>query len=155
VAAALRGAQPVASGAWWWSQIDAAMPTVWPATQEAFVPQMINLEVLGGVDFKKGCYPGQEVVARSQYRGRLRRRMALAHADAAPAAAGTDVYMDGEAEPVGSVVMAAAAPGGGIDLLFERALDRGGDRPTLRLADPAGPVLAQRDLPYAIVDVTA
>ena len=54
------------------------MPDVFAATQEAFVPQMINLEVLGGVSFRKGCFPGQEVVARSQYLGKLRRRMSVA-----------------------------------------------------------------------------
>ncbi len=58
---------------WWWTQADAAVPDVFLATQEAFVPQMINLEVLGGVSFRKGCFPGQEVVARSQYLGKLRR----------------------------------------------------------------------------------
>ena len=66
---------------WWLSEIDAAVPTVFAATQEKFVPQMINLEVLGGVDFKKGCYPGQEIVARSQYLGKLKRRMNVAHVD--------------------------------------------------------------------------
>jgi len=51
---------------------------VFPATQEKFVPQMINFEVLAR-DFKKGCYPGQEIVARSQYLGKLKRRMQVAH----------------------------------------------------------------------------
>ncbi|WP_236874799.1 CAF17-like 4Fe-4S cluster assembly/insertion protein YgfZ, partial [Clostridioides difficile] len=53
------------------------------ATVEAFVPQMINFEVLGGVNFKKGCYPGQEIVARSQYRGTLKRRLQVFETDAA------------------------------------------------------------------------
>ena len=65
------------------------MPTVFAATQESFVPQMINFEVLGGVNFKKGCYPGQEIVARSQYLGKLKRRMqlgTLSHASRQPRA---------------------------------------------------------------------
>ena len=56
------------------------------ATVEQFVPQMLNLELVGGVNFKKGCYPGQEVVARSQYRGTLKRRTYLLGSDAAAAA---------------------------------------------------------------------
>jgi len=147
---ALAQAHPVASGVWWWSQIDAAQPTVVAATQEAFVPQMINLEVLGGVSFKKGCYPGQEVVARSQYLGKLRRRMSLAHLDVGTAAAGGNVHAPAQEEPVGKIVLAAAAPGGGTDLLFECPVDRldgalsVGSRP-----------LALRPLPYALIDVTA
>ena len=74
----------VAAAAWWWSEIAAAVPTVFAATQESFVPQMINFEVLGGVNFKKGCYPGQEIVARSQYLGKLKRRMQVGHAKTAP-----------------------------------------------------------------------
>jgi folate-binding protein YgfZ len=128
------------------------VPTVLGATQEKFVPQMINFEVLGGVSFSKGCYPGQEVVARSQFRGKLRRRMQLAHS-AVAAADGADVYTAGEAEPVGTVVMCAAAPGGGFDLLLECPLDRAESPLRLRAAD--GPPLELRPLPYEIVDVTA
>lgn len=155
LAARLGAARLVGSGVWWWSQIDAALPTVVAATQEAFVPQTINLEVLGGVNFKKGCYPGQEVVARSQYRGKLRRRMSLAHSGAA-SAAGADVFAAGEAEPVGQVVLAADAPGGGTDLLFQCPLDRPLiEDELLRLGSPEGTPLTVRPLPYPIVDVTA
>jgi folate-binding protein YgfZ len=151
--ARLQAAQRVASGAWWWSQIDAGIPDVFAATQEKFVPQMINLEVLGGVNFKKGCYPGQEVVARSQYLGKLRRRMGIAHVEGS-IAAGADVYADGEAQPVGTVVMAATAPGGGMDLLFECPVDRVG-ADVLRAGRADGPVLAVRPLPYELFDPTA
>lgn len=145
-------ALPVASsGLWWWSEVAAAVPTVWAATQEKFVPQMINFEVLGGVNFKKGCYPGQEIVARSQYLGKLRRRMAAAHA-AGPVAAGADVFAG--PDPVGVVVMAAAAPGGGWDVLFESPVDTqaaGG----LRAGAADGPELTIRPLPYELFDPTA
>lgn len=151
--ARLQAAQRVDRGAWWWSQIDAGIPDVFTATQEKFVPQMINLEVLGGVSFRKGCYPGQEVVARSQYLGKLRRRMGIAHVEGS-VAAGADVYADGETQPVGTVVMAATAPGGGMDLLFECPVERVGAG-VLRAAGPDGPVLAARPLPYELFDPTA
>ncbi len=115
----------VSSDAWWWSEVAAAVPTVFAATQEKFVPQMINFEVLGGVNFKKGCYPGQEIVARSQYLGKLKRRMQLAHAELEdPPPAGADVFASAQKQPIGTVVMAARAPGGGVDLLFEAPVDR-------------------------------
>jgi folate-binding protein YgfZ len=141
------------AGAWWWSQIDAGVPNVFAATQEKFVPQMINLEVLGGVSFKKGCYPGQEVVARSQYLGKLRRRMAIAHV-AGPTCAGADVFAQSSGQAVGTVVMAATAPEGGMDLLFEAPVDQvaGGE---LRANLPDGPRLDVRRLPYELFDPTA
>jgi len=142
----------VGSGVFWWSEVEAGVPTVVAATQEKFVPQMINFEVVGGVSFSKGCYPGQEVVARSQYRGKLRRRMQLAHC-AVAANAGADVFAAGEPEPAGTVVMAASAAGGGFDLLFECPLEKA-DAP-LHLLSPDGPRLELRALPYEIVDVTA
>ena len=148
----LRDVAPVGSGAFWWSEIDAGVPTVFAATQEKFVPQMINFEVVGGVSFTKGCYPGQEVVARSQYRGKLRRRMQLAH-NGASVAAGADVFATGEAEPAGTVVMAASAPDGGFDVLFECPLEKA--EAPLHAAAAGGPALQLRALPYEIVDVTA
>jgi folate-binding protein YgfZ len=141
------------SAAWWWSQIDAGIADVFAATQEKFVPQMINLEVLGGVNFKKGCYPGQEVVARSQYLGKLRRRMAIAHVDGETNAA-ADVFVQGTPEAVGTVVMAATAPHGGMDLLFEAPVDRtAGAVLLVNRAD--GPRLDVRALPYMLFDPTA
>ncbi len=139
--------------AWWWSQIDAGSATVFAATQEKFVPQMINLEVLGGVNFKKGCYPGQEVVARSQYLGKLRRRMAIAHIDG-DTRAGADIFAQGTTEAVGTVVMAATAPQGGMDLLFEAPVDRTAGAVLLANA-PNGHRLDVRALPYTLFDPTA
>jgi folate-binding protein YgfZ len=141
---------------WWWSEIMAALPTVFAATQEKFVPQMINFEVLGGVNFRKGCYPGQEVVARSQYLGKLKRRMQRAHvaASAAAVAAAADVFHADAEQPVGTVVLAAPAPRGGTDLLFEAPIDRL-QSGTLHLEGRAGPALALRGLPYDLFDPTA
>jgi folate-binding protein YgfZ len=145
---------PVAAGVWWWTQIDAGLPTVFAVTQEQFVPQMINYEVIGGVSFKKGCYPGQEIVARSQYLGKLRRRMSLARVETAAAQAGADVYAAGEPQPVGRVVMAAAAPHGGMEVLFEAPVERV-DNTRLLLGGPDGVPLQVRALPYPLIDVTA
>jgi folate-binding protein YgfZ len=150
--ARLAGLPQVPSGVFWWSEIDAAVPTVFAATQEKFVPQMINFEVVGGVSFSKGCYPGQEVVARSQYRGKLKRRMQRARCGVATLA-GADVFAVGEDEPVGNVVMAASHPEGGIEVLFECTLEKA--EAPLRLHSPDGPALDLLALPYDIVDVTA
>lgn len=146
-------ARVAGAGLWHWSGIEAALPCVHAGTRELFVPQSVHLEVLGGVSFRKGCYPGQEVVARSQYRGALRRRMALAHADQPPP--GADIFHDSEPrEPVGRVVASAQSPRGGVDLLFEcpQALQSGG---TLRAGDVQGPPLQVCALPYALFDPTA
>lgn len=67
---------------WVLQEIRAGRPLITAATQDQFVPQMVNLERLGGIDFGKGCYPGQEIVARAQYRGQVKRRMVRAQAPA-------------------------------------------------------------------------
>ncbi|HEU0200686.1 MAG TPA: folate-binding protein [Burkholderiaceae bacterium] len=147
----LQFATAVDSGVFWWTQIDAGVPDVFAATREKFVPQMINFEVLGGVSFKKGCYPGQEIVARSQYLGKLRRRMSIAHTGGTTCA-GANVFAAGEAQPIGVVVMAAATPEGGMDVLLERPVDRA---VTLHAGAADGPILTERALPYALFDPTA
>ncbi len=102
---------------WDWLTIQAGIPVILPATQEAFVPQMVNFEQIGGINFKKGCYPGQEIVARMQYLGQAKRRMYRAHLDCA-AQPGDELHsaaLPGQAS--GHVVNAAPAPQGGYDLL--------------------------------------
>ena len=97
---------------WQWGEVVSGIATVSQPVQEQFVPQMLNYESVGGVNFKKGCYPGQEVVARSQFRGTLKRRAYVVHTDQA-LSAGTEVFTADDAEqPVGMVVQAAAAPTG-------------------------------------------
>ena len=150
--AALAALPQVGPELWWWAQIDAAVPTILTTTQELFVPQALNLEVLGGVNFRKGCYPGQEVVARSQYLGKLRRRMFLAHA--ASVGAGADIFQDGAADPVGRIVMAAGSPHGGWDVLFECPTERA-EGASLRAGGADAAPLHVRALPYAIFDPTA
>jgi tRNA-modifying protein YgfZ len=137
---------------WDWLDIEAGEPRITLATVEQFVPQMVNFDVLGGVNFKKGCYPGQEVVARSQYRGTIKRRTALAHMESA--AAGNELFhSDDPGQPCGRVVNAAPAPGGGVDALVEiklAALESG----SVRAGAPDGPLLAFRALPYALPSET-
>jgi len=106
--------------AWELSGIHAGIAQVTNATIEQFVPQMINLELVGGVNFKKGCYPGQEIVARSQYLGKLKRRTALATIADPAAAAGQELFsLDDPAQPCGMVVNAAPNGAGGVDALVE------------------------------------
>lgn len=111
--------RPAGSACWDWLDIRSGIPIVTPATLEQFVPQMANLEVIGGVNFKKGCYPGQEIVARMQYLGKAKRRMYLAHvaSDVAPRPGDTLFSTGPEENAHGMVVNAAPAPGGGFDLL--------------------------------------
>jgi folate-binding protein YgfZ len=127
--------------------VAAGIPAILPETQDQFVPQMANMVELGGVSFQKGCYPGQEIVARSQYLGTQKRRMYLAHV-AAAARPGAPVYssaMPGQA--VGMVVNAAAAPDGGSDLLAVLQISsfEAGD---VRLDSAEGEALAFRPLAY-------
>ena len=114
-----KDAAPVGAACWEWLEIKAGIPVITPATQEQFVPQMANLEAIGGVSFQKGCYPGQEIVARTQYLGKLKRRMFLAHIQSAtPVMAGDELFSADMAEQSsGMVVNAAPAPDGGFDLL--------------------------------------
>lgn len=92
---------------WDWLEVRSGLVRVVAATVEQFVPQMVNLELTGGVNFQKGCYPGQEVVARSQYRGTLKRRMFLMTADG-PLVPGQEVHHSADpGQPAGMVVLAA------------------------------------------------
>ena len=95
------------------------MPRVVAATVEHFVPQMVNLELVGGVNFQKGCYPGQEVVARSQYRGTLKRRMVPMTAPVALVPGQEIVHTSDPGQPAGEVVLAAPSPAGGWSALVE------------------------------------
>jgi hypothetical protein len=102
---------------WDWSEVRSGITTITAPIVEAFVPQMLNYESVGGVNFKKGCYPGQEVVARSQFRGTLKRRAYLAHS-AEALMAGQELFRESDAEqPCGLVAQASAAPGGGWDAI--------------------------------------
>jgi len=144
--------ESVGTAAWQWLDILAGMPLVTGPTQDQFVPQMTNLELIGGISFQKGCYTGQEVIARAQYRGKVKRRMFLAHVAGATARAGDRVVGVGgdDSESVGGIVVnAAPSPEGGSDVLAvlqSASLGAG----TLRLHTADGPMLELRPLPYGI-----
>ncbi len=135
--------------AWRWLEVHSGVPRVVAATAELFVPQMVNFELVGGVNFQKGCYPGQEIVARSQYRGSIKRR-AQVLLGAAAARPGQEVFNSTDpGQPAGHVVLAAALPGRGACALVEikTAALAGG---TLHLGDAHGPGLTLSTLPYAV-----
>lgn len=133
---------------WLWSEVRSGVATVSPAIAEAFVPQMLNYESVDGVNFKKGCYPGQEVVARSQFRGTLKRRGYLAHCSEA-IAAGDEVFDAADAQqPCGIVAQAAAAPGGGHDAIV--SLQIAAAAAQLHVGSAQGPQLALLPLPYPL-----
>ncbi len=108
---------PLSEDLWAWSEVRSGVATLTQPVFEAFVPQMLNYESVGGVNFKKGCYPGQEVVARSQFRGTLKRRATLAHAQLALAGGDEIFSKDDSSQPVGLVVQSAACPTGGYDAI--------------------------------------
>jgi hypothetical protein len=128
---------------WTLAEIRAGRPQVVQATQDQFVPQMVNLELTGGVDFQKGCYPGQEVVARTQYRGQLKRRMVRLRAPVA-LRPGQDLYSDDVAgQPSGTVV--SAAGGEALAVVPIAALE---SRAAIR-AEAGGAPLEVLSLPYS------
>ncbi|WP_377705011.1 YgfZ/GcvT domain-containing protein [Pseudoduganella sp. UC29_71] len=140
--------------AWRLAEIHAGVPQITAATQEQFVPQMINFELLGGVNFKKGCYPGQEIVARSQYLGKLKRRTALVRI-AGAAAPGAEVFAESDpSQPCGMVVNAAPNGLGGTDALVEmklEALEQGTARASaVRLGSADGVALEFLPMPYVL-----
>lgn len=110
-------ALPAGTPAWQWLDIQAGVPLITDATKEAFVPQMANFDKINAVSFHKGCYPGQEVVARTQYLGKVKRHLYRIHVNCS-VAPGTAIYAQGSPEqPCGMVSNAAPAPEGGYDAL--------------------------------------
>jgi len=141
--------------AWRLSEIHAGVPQISLPTQEQFVPQMVNFELLGGVNFKKGCYPGQEIVARSQYLGKLKRRTTLVSIDNASAAAGAELFaVSDPGQPCGMIVNAAPNGMGGVDALVElklAAIEEGASGPgAVRLGSGDGAAVRFLAMPYVL-----
>lgn len=135
--------------AWRLAAIHAGEPQVDAATQEQFVPQMVNLELLGGVNFKKGCYPGQEIVARTKYLGKIKRRTTLASIDTATARAGDELFSQADPDqPCGMVVNAAPNGRGGADALVEIKLASLGEQ--VALGSSTGAPLRFLPMPYSL-----
>lgn len=136
---------------WLWGEVRSAVSTLTQPVFEAFVPQMLNYESIGGVNFKKGCYPGQEVIARSQFRGTLKRRAYLVHS-ATVLSAGQELFSADEAgQPCGTVVQAAAAPEGGWDALASMQVSAAQSGSRLALGSAEGPAIELQPLPYLLV----
>jgi tRNA-modifying protein YgfZ len=111
-------ARPIGASAWQLLDILAGTPQIVPATAEEFVPQMVNYQAIGGVSFKKGCYTGQEIVARMQYLGTLKRRMYLAKINTnTPPQPGEALYISDNVQNVGQIVNAQIHPDGGVVVL--------------------------------------
>ncbi|WP_353157344.1 folate-binding protein [Herminiimonas fonticola] len=143
--------QAAGTAAWQLAEIDSGVPHISITTQEKFVPQMINFELIGGVNFKKGCYPGQEIVARSQYLGKLKRRMLHARVNAPGAAPGTEIFsIDDPEQPCGMVVNAEPVNAQQIACLVEIKLAAAESE--VRLGSAQGPVLFFQPLPYPLTD---
>jgi folate-binding protein YgfZ len=145
---AVAGEDALAPEAWRWLEVHSGVARVTAATREQFVPQMVNLEQVGGVDFQKGCYPGQEVVARSQYRGTLKRRACIVAAEA-PLHAGQEIFHSADpGQPAGMVVLAGSLGERHAGLLELKlaALDGG----TLHAGIAEGARLTPVPLPYPL-----
>jgi folate-binding protein YgfZ len=149
VAAANAPESSLPADTWRLLEVRSGIPLIEAATVDQFVPQMLNYELVGGVDFQKGCYPGQEVVARSQYRGTIKRRMFLFECDAV-AAAGLEVFHDADpGQPAGMVVNAAARHSGSVALVEVKlaTLESG----SLHLGAADGAALRRAALPYPVL----
>ncbi len=144
-------AQPCGAAVWDLLEIRAGIPQIVSATVEAFVPQMVNLQLVNGVNFKKGCYPGQEVVARMQYLGKLKRRMYHATVDSNELpTTGSELFSPESAsgQGAGKVVRSAPSPDGGCELLVVAEVSCA-EADALYLESENGPKLRLLQLPYA------
>ena len=144
---------PVGSPAWRLLEIQAGIPNIFAATTELFVPQMVNLQLVDGVSFKKGCYPGQEIVARMQYLGTLKRRMYLGLIDQDEAVSpGDELYQaSGDEQLIGRIVDAQPHPDGGFLALAVLQI-KSADAADVHLGDSNGPSFKQQTLPYPFED---
>jgi folate-binding protein YgfZ len=145
-----------------WRAAEIALGRAWigSMTQDTFTPQMINLDLNGGVSFTKGCYPGQEIVARTHYLGKVKRRMRRARVspDDASTTRGTPIVVPQigmgifgaapDAAALGQVVDLARCADGSHEVLYVGTLD--GPSEALYLGAPDGPRLEPLALPYSI-----
>jgi len=154
-AAAIRAAlaaraEAKSESAWALLDIEAGVPAITPATQDQYVPQMVNLDLIGAVSYTKGCYPGQEIVARTHYLGRLKQRMYRIHAPAA-LLPGDALYSAafGAEQASGAVLAAAPAEGSGYEALAVIQTTAVASGP-VTWKSPDGPAVELKPLPYSI-----
>ena len=125
-----------------WRRLDiqAGVPTVFTETSDHFVAQMANLDKLGGISFNKGCYTGQEIVARLHYLGQLKRRMFFCRSSSADIVPGTSIYVVGETQAVGEVVQSVNADSGSVLNIVLQLTQA--ESTQLRLGSNEGPTLS-------------
>ena len=139
------------SVAWLHAEVRSGIASIGTAMSDAFVPQMLNYESVGAVNFKKGCYPGQEVVARSQFRGTLKRRAVLGHSEAA-LQPGDELFLDTEPDqPGATVVQVAASPGGGFDAILSGQISAFQAK-ELHQGAADGPRVTVQPMPYPLLE---
>ena len=145
--------QPVTTANWRLLAINAGEPEIYPATSEHFVPQMLNLDLLQGISFSKGCYPGQEIVARTHYRGKLKRRMYGFSANSELIPPATPIFAPTHSEqPIGEVVDACALNTQTLKGLAVLRIDAAEDfSDALTLQTSQGCTLKIENLPYDVV----
>lgn len=144
--------QNVSEADWLWAEVRGGVARITQPVVDAFVPQMLNYESVDGVNFKKGCYPGQEVVARSQFRGAIKRRAFVAHVEG-PADAGAEVFTaDQPDQPCGLIAQAAPAPGGGTAVIVVLQLAALAPAQPLVVGTPDGAALSDVHMPYQLLD---
>jgi folate-binding protein YgfZ len=145
-----KGATAAEPVQWEWLDIRAGIPTITPPTQEQFVPQMVNMDLIGGLSFTKGCYPGQEIVARMHYLGRLKQRMYIAHLSSGQPQPGDKLYSAELGEQAsGMIVNAAPAPDEGFDVLAAIQIASAKSE-AVRWKSLDGPELVLLPLPYDV-----
>jgi folate-binding protein YgfZ len=155
-AALARHAATADAEMWRWFTIAAGVPVITAATSDLFVPQAANWDLLGGVNFQKGCYPGQEIVARMHYLGRLKERLFAFRTGAENITPAARLYSTtfGNEQACGTVVNAASDPAGG-SVLLAVVQQAAVDANDVRLHAPDGPSLVRQPLPYAVPDAAA
>ena len=142
----------VGEGVWSHLDIEAGIPTIRTQTVEKFVPQMVNLQAINGLSFKKGCYPGQEIVARTQYLGKLKKRMYRAHIETQETIQpGDELYTADEnnKQSIGTVVEAQPSPQSGYDILAVIQITEAENKP-VHLHKQDGAILEISELPYSL-----
>jgi folate-binding protein YgfZ len=145
------GLNELPGDAWRWLEARSAVARVCAATADQFVPQMVNLELTGGVSFSKGCYTGQEVVARSQYRGTLKRRAYVVEAEV-PMAPGQEIFDEADpGQPAGMVVQSGSLDARNHAALVELKVTAATGA-TLHLGSAGGAKLTLAEQPYALPD---
>ena len=138
---------------WWALDIEAGIPVITPDTQEAYVPQMVNLDLVGGVSYTKGCYPGQEIVARTHYLGKLKQRMYRVRVSAESVVPGDPLYSHafGPDQASGAILHANGSEGDSREALA--VLQKSAVAPgSLHFRSPDGPEVEVLSLPYPLPD---